>query len=134
MLKSLHKQWRDVTKVKPGNRFHNRYERRKNRRCSAFVKPFYLMLGATVFIAGLVLMPAPGPGLLLVFLGAGMLAEESLLAARVLDRAELKLRAMLASATRMWKRASSLLKAVIAAFVTSLAALAGWVAYGILFG
>ena len=41
-------------------------------------------------------MPAPGPGLLIVFIGACMLADESLTVARALDRAELALRRLYA--------------------------------------
>jgi uncharacterized protein (TIGR02611 family) len=94
MFTTLREQWRAIRTAKPGTRFQNRYERRKGRRCSAWVKPFYLMLGGALFLAGLVLMPAPGPGFLVVFIGAGMLAEESLLAAKAFDWVELKLRAL----------------------------------------
>jgi uncharacterized protein (TIGR02611 family) len=105
MLWNLKQQWRDIKTAKPGTRFQTRYHRRRNRRCSPFVKPFYLMFGAALFIAGLVLMPAPGPGLLVVFVGAGMLADESLAAARALDWVESKVHALVARAWRAWTRA-----------------------------
>jgi uncharacterized protein (TIGR02611 family) len=100
MFDHIRKQWRDLTKIEPGTRFQNRYWRREGRRCSALVKPFYLTLGGALFITGIVLMPAPGPGFLVAFIGAGMLAEESLLAARAFDWMELKLRALFASLRR----------------------------------
>ena len=104
MLWNLKQQWRDIKTAKPGTRFQTRYHRRRNRRCSALMKPFYLMFGAALFIAGLVLMPAPGPGLLVVFLGAGKLADESLAAARALDRVELKVHALIARASPAGRR------------------------------
>jgi hypothetical protein len=59
-----------------------------------------------MFLAGIVLMPATGPGFLVVFVGAAMLAEESVIAARALDSAELKLRALHIRVRRAWRRAS----------------------------
>jgi uncharacterized protein (TIGR02611 family) len=101
MLWNLKQQWRDIKTAKPGKRFQTRYHGRRNRRCSPLMKPFYLMFGAALFIAGLVLMPAPGPGFLIVFIGAGKLADESLAAARALDWAELKVHALIARGRRM---------------------------------
>jgi uncharacterized protein (TIGR02611 family) len=102
MFNGLRKQWRDLTKVVPGTRFQNRFQRRKERRRKPLLRAFYLILGAALLIAGIVLMPAPGPGFLIAFVGAGMIAEESLLAARAFDWVELKLRARF---ERAWKRA-----------------------------
>jgi uncharacterized protein (TIGR02611 family) len=133
MLRQLHEQWRDVTRAKPGTRFQNRYERRKGRRCHAFVKPFYLALGGALLLTGIVLMPAPGPGILVALIGAGMVAEESLVAARAFDAIELKARSAIRAALRLWKRASATLKAFIAVTAASVAGVAGWMTYAILF-
>jgi uncharacterized protein (TIGR02611 family) len=105
MFNDLRKQWRDLTKVVPGTRFQNRFHRRKERRRKPLLRAFYLMMGAALLIAGVVLMPAPGPGFFVAFVGAGMLAEESLLAARAFDWLELKLRARFSRFERAWKRA-----------------------------
>jgi hypothetical protein len=51
------------------------------------------ILGGTALIAvGLVMLVAPGPGILVVAIGGALLAEESLLAARALDWLEVKIR------------------------------------------
>jgi uncharacterized protein (TIGR02611 family) len=134
MFWNFKEQWRDVTKAKPGTRFQNRYHRRRGRRCSRWLKPFYLALGAALLMAGIILMAAPGPGIVVAFIGAGMLADESLLAARALDAAELKIQAVMKRALRLWKRASAAIKAVIAIAAGSLAALAGWMTYAVVFG
>lgn len=134
MFRRLKAQWRDVTTAKPGRRFQNRYYGRAGRRCSALVRPLYLTLGAALLIIGLILMPAPGPGTLVTFIGAGMLADESLLAARAFDAAEWKIWAVLRWAWRVWKRASAAIKAVIAVGAGSVAAGAGWLTYVVVFG
>ena len=93
MFAKLKRQWTDLKKDKPGHRFQRRYEARKGRRSGVW-KPLYLIVGLLLLFAGLVLMPAPGPGFIVVFIGAAMLAEESLWAARALDWTEVKLRAL----------------------------------------
>jgi uncharacterized protein (TIGR02611 family) len=107
MFGRLMQQWRDLTTAKPGRRFQNRYYARKKRRSNPLVKLVYLVLGAVLTIAGIVLLPAPGPGFLVIFVGAAMLAEESLLIAHACDWAEVKARAVLKRARRAWKRVSS---------------------------
>lgn len=48
-----------------------------------------IVAALALIVAGIVLLVLPGPGLLLILLGAGLIAEESLLAARMLDRTDL---------------------------------------------
>jgi uncharacterized protein (TIGR02611 family) len=134
MFRTLKAQWRDVTKVKPGHRFQNRYYARKGRRCTRWIKPFYLTLGAALLVIGIILMPAPGPGMLVAFIGAGMLADESLFAARALDAAELKIRAVVNRGFHLWKRASTAIKTLITLVAASVAGVTGWVTYAVLFG
>ena len=105
MFKGIRQQWRDLTKIEPGKRFQNRYKGRRERRRKPLLKAVYLVLGTLLLIAGIILMPAPGPGFLIAFVGAGMIAEESLLAARAFDWLELKLRARVSSFGRACKRA-----------------------------
>jgi uncharacterized protein (TIGR02611 family) len=133
MLSSLAQQWRDLTKIEPGKRFQNRYQGRKNRRRSAFLKIFFLMLGAALFLVGIALIPAPGPGVLVMFIGASMMAEESLFVARALDRTEVLLRRLVVRIGRGWKRASPQTKASVAVFALSVVSVAGVVAYGAFF-
>ena len=63
-------------------------------------KVLILTLGSLVVLLGIVLMPLPGPGLLIVFIGATLIAEESEVAARLLDRIDLRLQPL----NRRWKR------------------------------
>jgi hypothetical protein len=56
-------------------------------------------------LAGIVLLPAPGPGMVVVLVGAAMLARESLVVARACDSAEMKVRTWLRRLRRARKRA-----------------------------
>jgi uncharacterized protein (TIGR02611 family) len=53
------------------------------------------VLGTLIVILGLVLVPFPGPGWLIVFLGLGLLATEFAWAERLLDFGRAKFRAWL---------------------------------------
>jgi tellurite resistance protein TerC len=48
-----------------------------------------LVFGATIVLLGLVMVVTPGPGILVIFLGLGLLALEFAWAARLLRRANL---------------------------------------------
>jgi len=99
MLAHLKRQWSDFSKGRPGHRFQDRHEKRKGAR-AGFWKPLYLIGGAALCLIGIVLLPAPGPGFIVVFFGGAMLAEESLAAARAFDWLELKVRAVISRIRR----------------------------------
>ena len=92
MFAGLRKQWASFRKDPPGSRFRLRYERRRHHRRGPMVRIAWSIIGATVVVIGMVLMPAPGPGIPVVLLGGAILAEESLYVARALDWCELRLR------------------------------------------
>ena len=54
--------------------------------------PAMLALGAIIILAGIVALPAPGPGMLVIAAGAVVLARESKWIAERLDAAELRVR------------------------------------------
>nr|WP_241696186.1 PGPGW domain-containing protein [Solimonas terrae] len=56
------------------------------------MRPLRLAAGVAVLAAGLILVPAPGPGLLVVAVGAALLAGESASVATWLDHGELRVR------------------------------------------
>lgn len=89
---SLRQNLRDFLHSAPGRRFQDRHARRRSKRSSLLRKGLLLGGGGLVLLAGLVLMPAPGPGLLIALVGAGLLADESPALARALDRGELLIR------------------------------------------
>jgi osmoprotectant transport system ATP-binding protein len=87
LLQLLKTNWRELEQDPPGERFQRRY-RRQHAKGHGKKNPLRLAAGLIVVALGLFLMPAPGPGTLVVLLGGTLLSQESLLAARLLDRSE----------------------------------------------
>jgi uncharacterized protein (TIGR02611 family) len=114
MFGALRQNWRDLLAGRPGKRFQERYQRRTEKRGGALRKGFLLTGGILVIAAGVILLPAPGPGLLVIAVGASMVAEESLTAARILDLAEVRVRRICAWAVHAWQAASRLQQAALA--------------------
>ena len=101
MFDYLRGQWRHFRDTPAGERFQKRYERRAAR--SGFLRKVLLMAaGFVLIVLGIAMIVLPGPGLLAIVIGAGMLAEESLVAARVLDRIDLAISRRIAR----WRRAA----------------------------
>ena len=86
---------RELRNSAPGQRFQELYQRRQATRNSLLRRQASLALAAIVLIAGIFMLALPGPGWLTILLGAGLLARESILAARGLDWLELKTRQLL---------------------------------------
>ena len=132
MFGRFRQQWKDATQARPGERFQNRYYCREKRRSTRLLKALNLAIGTAIVVVGAILLPAPGPGFLVILIGATMIAEESLLAAKALDRAELKVRRLASAAKRVWTHASAALKTVILTCSAAFAAGACWAAYAVL--
>jgi Flp pilus assembly protein TadB len=95
MFDQLRQQWRDFRAQPSGERFQQRYRARASR--SGFVqKAFLLCAGLGLILLGIAMIVLPGPGLLAIVIGAGLLADASLLAARLLDRIDLAISRRLA--------------------------------------
>lgn len=91
MRNRLGKSWRELKRGEPGRRFQNRYERRG--RSGGGLRKWLLIAGGLLLVlAGIVFLPLPGPGMLIIAAGALLMAEESLSAARALDWLERKAR------------------------------------------
>ena len=86
--------WQRFRTAQPGQRFQSLYRDRQSQRTGRYSYQFIISVagGIVLIIAGLVLVPAPGPGWLIVALGFALLAREFLMVARALDAIEIKLR------------------------------------------
>jgi hypothetical protein len=116
------KHWREFKEGRPGHRFQDRYERNKESRegrswLARFIKPF---AGVALVVAGIVFCLIPGPGLPLLLIGAGLLADVSLPVARAMDWVDIRLREMMAKMKRWWKSASVPAKSAAILFVVFL--------------
>jgi|SRR5215204_1277679 len=133
MFEQIHQHWREFGESNPGQRFKDRYRRRRQDGQSHIVlRIFLITLGAVIAVGSLVLAPLPGPGWATVFIGLMILAGELLPAARFLDWLEVWLRKLARFIHKVW-RASVLGKiAVILAAALCVAALI-YVVYLLLF-
>lgn len=92
MLDAIRMQWQQLCESKPGERFQKLHQRRHETGASGGQRSLRMAAAVGLILLGLVMMPAPGPGMLVVLAGAALLASESLGTARRLDRLELWVR------------------------------------------
>ncbi len=96
MFSRLRRQLHDFIQARSGTRFRAHHARMRQR--PHMVRTLLVVsVGVTLIALGVVLLVLPGPGLLIGSLGALLIAGESLVAARLLDHADL-------FATRRWRR------------------------------
>jgi uncharacterized protein (TIGR02611 family) len=133
LIENIKKRWRSLKRGEPGQRFQDEYDKRHGEDASRAKKIGILVAGVIVLVAGVILMPAPGPGILIVAIGAAMVSQESRFAARVLDGAEVKGRALMKWALGIWKRAPLAGKSAIVLLTLLLVAGALYLAYRIMF-
>jgi Putative transmembrane protein (PGPGW) len=81
----------------PGRRFQERYRRMQHETASAWRRGAFVVGGVALALVGLFFMAVPGPGIPILAIGLALVAQESAVMARLLDRAEIRLR-------RWWKR------------------------------
>ncbi len=124
---------RQLREGEPGERFQEHYRRRQEGGRSPVRRWLFLGGGTIVTLAGIFFLPAPGPGFLILFLGGGLIAQESMTAAKVLDWIELRLRAVASWAVGIWKRASMPVRIAIVIVALALAGAIAWAAYRVLF-
>ena len=117
LLHRIRQESREFEHSRPGRRFTQRYERRQRSGTNSR-KALKMAIGCLVLLLGIVLLFLPGPGLLVVLLGAGLIAEQSYNAARALDKAEVRARRLGAAALRAWRRTPTPAKIVLLAAAT----------------
>jgi hypothetical protein len=117
MLHSLKNIAKELGKGHPGQRFQMRYHRRQRVPRGSLRRVLFIGGGILLVAAGVLLLAAPGPGVLVVFLGGSLIAEESLIAARALDWMEVRLRPVATWGFHLWQKASLPLRVVLAVAV-----------------
>jgi uncharacterized protein (TIGR02611 family) len=89
----LKQHWHTFRHGKIGRRFQERYHRHRQGKAIQLHKALIsITLGLIVVSIGVVMLVTPGPGWIMIFVGASLLAGESLTMARLLDRMEIKVR------------------------------------------
>jgi uncharacterized protein (TIGR02611 family) len=133
MGERMKQHWQEFKESKPGQRFKDRYRRRRqDEQGHIILRIFLIALGAVIAVGSLVLAPLPGPGWATVFIGLMILAGELLPAARFLDWLELQLRKLWQFTRQVWKRSVLGKVAVVVVAAICVAALI-YVVYLLLF-
>jgi len=117
----------------PGQRFHMRFRHARRAGQGPTKRWTMLVLGLALVIVGAVMLVAPGPGVLVLVLGASLLARQSLRVARWLDTFEVKLRVWVHSLSRHWHSTSLPMRSMFALAILAIAAasMAGvWAMWG----
>ncbi len=104
MFKKLRAAWRQLKQGDPGKRFQQFHESRKSMRAGGPWRFLFLAGGIAIVVVGLILLPAPGPGWLVIFLGGALLARESLEVARAMDTIEPWLRRIIPGGRKVKRR------------------------------
>jgi hypothetical protein len=78
-------------------------------------KVLFIGGGILVVLAGVFFLPAPGPGMVIIVFGAGMIAQESLFVAKFMDWSEVRGRALLGTALARWRRMPAAARGFVAA-------------------
>jgi|SRR5688572_14844850 hypothetical protein len=92
MVGPLRRHWAHFRQSRPGRRFQDFYDRKRGSRGGALWRCGAIMLGGLLCLVGLFFMAVPGPGIPILALGTVLIAQQSQVTARLLDRAEMSLR------------------------------------------
>ena len=104
MFEPLKQNWESFKRGRAGSRFEEQYKRQQESHPSTAGRVLRVSLGVVILLVGLVLMPAPGPGFIVVGIGALMIAREFEFAAILLDHIEVRARRVLKWLKRTWRR------------------------------
>lgn len=133
MLDGIRHRWRELRASEPGHRFQDRYDRSHQEDEGRTRKTLIIGAGVLVLLAGLFFLPAPGPGMVIVALGAALIARESRRMASLLDAMELKGRDLIEWSRKVWKEAGPPTRILIVLVATALAGAGAWAAWKVLF-
>lgn len=107
MLDKLKHHWERFKAHKPGTRFRAQHRQGRRGAKSPLARGIRATLAVILTLVGMVMMPAPGPGMLVVAFGLVMLARESLMVARLLDATEIRLQPHALRLIAWWKQRRS---------------------------
>ena len=111
MWEKFKQTWRRLKAGNPG--LQQEFRRRRGAGRSRIQKAILIVGGVLLMAAGFLLLFTPGPGLVFLFAGGFMIAQQSLVAARALDWSEIRLRKLLAWSLRAWRRSSTTLQVLV---------------------
>jgi hypothetical protein len=104
MFDGIKREWTQLKRGRPGSRFVEQYDKGQKQQRSPVGRVARIIVGLLLFPIGVVFLAIPGPGLLVIALGAVLIAREFRFAARILDVVEVRGRKVLTWTKRQWKR------------------------------
>lgn len=131
MIERAKQSWQAFKDSEPGHRFQDRYDNRQQKEQGRWTigSVAIIALGLVIAVGGLLLVPAPGPGWIITFLGLGLLGSEFAPVARALDWVEIKGRAVAGWMKGVWDSLSSLVKVMLVLLGVCVLAALGYGAY-----
>jgi hypothetical protein len=129
IIEKLRRSWQRFKAGSPGQRFQQQFSRRQRSSPGAVQKALFGGGGILLMTAGIFFLFVPGPGLVILLLGAVLLAQQSLLAARALDWTEIRARKPLIWSLGAWRSASPALKVLLVVLALVLAGAMGFGAF-----
>jgi len=121
MFTALKKSWRALRDAPPGERFLRYHRAHHEAGRPVWRRVLSVGIAVGVLIVGVVALPAPGPGTLVIILGLALLGRELRRVAKGLDWVETKLRGIVRWFTRTWRGTSLAGRVGLAAVVIVLA-------------
>ena len=128
MIDGLKRTWEELMRSEPGRRFQDRNDRHRMNGLREWNRARNLkpLLGVAIIVPGIIMIPAPGPGAVIVVLGLALVADEYRPVAIFLDRSELGLRAAF---DKVWGSASTAQRVVVTLLATITCAVVCYWAY-----
>lgn len=104
MFKRLQSYWSSLERGRPGSRFQEQYKEERKKQKSPIGRVLRIAGGALLVPIGLFFLAVPGPGLVIIALGAVLIAREFQFAAITLDWIEVRVRQAFKWAKQRWQR------------------------------
>lgn len=133
MFQSFKETWDKIQDDPPGERFYRQYHRRQEARETVLNRVLFIGVALVFLIIGIIFIFTPGPGLLFIFVGLGLIAQESLWLSKALDKLEVYLRRWVDWGKEQWNDSSRVVQVLIITVIVMISAGALYVAYRIFF-
>ena len=104
MFKRLKESWADLKRGRPGSRFEDQYDEQRKEKKSPVGKALRIIVGLILLPVGVFFLAVPCPVLLVIAVGAVLIAREFRFAARFLDALEVRTRKTFGWARRRWQK------------------------------
>jgi hypothetical protein len=113
MFNRLKEYWTDLKRGRPGSRFEEQYNGQRKAQNRPVGRVLRIIGGLILIPVGVFFLAVPGPGLLVIGIGAVLIAREFKFAARFLDTLEVQARRALKWTQKGWRRLVKARRAVI---------------------